>query len=99
MINKKLTRTILVGASVLSATVIMPELAMASAKFDINAGVTAAATPLVTALDAHWGKGVLLSGGAAALIGEGDSRQRAIRAAIGCAASGGVVLALLAMLN
>ena len=65
----------------------------------INAGVKAATDPLIKAIDDHWGKAVLLTGCAGAVIGEGDARQRAVRAAITSAAAGGVVLALLAMLT
>lgn len=75
-----------------------PEIALAG-KFDINAGVKAATDPLIKAVDDHWGKAVLLTGCAGAVIGEGDARQRAVRAAITSVAAGGVVLALLAMLT
>ena len=84
--------------SVLLILIILPEIALA-AKFDINAGVKAATDPLIKAIDDHWGKAVLLTGCAGAIIGEGDARQRAVRAAFTSAAAGGVVLALLAMLN
>ena len=77
---------------------ILPEVALAS-KFDINAGVKAATDPLIKAIDDHWGKAVLLTGCAGAMIGEGDARQRAVRAAITSVGAGGVVLALLAMLT
>ena len=77
---------------------ILPEMAFAG-KFDIDAGVKAATDPLINAVDDHWGKAVLLTGCAGAVIGEGDARQRAVRAAITSAAAGGVVLALLAMLT
>ena len=87
-----------VGLSALGALSMLPEIALAS-KFDINAGVKAATDPLIKAVDDHWGKAVLLTGCAGAVIGEGDARQRAIRAAITSAAAGGVVLALLAMLT
>ena len=86
------------AASVLVILTILPEIALAS-KFDINAGVKAATDPLIKAIDDHWGKAVLLTGCAGAVIGEGDARQRAVRAAITSAAAGGVVLALLAMLT
>lgn len=82
----------------LVAVAVLPEIALAS-KFDINAGVTAATAPLIKAVDDHWGKAVLLTGCAGAIIGEGDARQRAVRAAITSAAAGGVILALLAMLT
>jgi hypothetical protein len=86
------------GLSALLILTILPEITLAS-KFDIDAGVTAATTPLIKAIDDHWGKAVLLTGCAGAVIGEGDARQRAVRALITSAAAGGVVLALLAMLT
>lgn len=89
---------LVVGLSALAALSMLPEIALAS-KFDINAGVKAATDPLIKAVDDHWGKAVLLTGCAGAVIGEGDARQRAVRAAITSAAAGGVVLALLAMLT
>jgi hypothetical protein len=86
------------GLSVLIILSVLPETILA-AKFDINAGVKAATDPLIKAIDDHWGKAVLLTGCAGAMIGEGDARQRAVRAAITSVAAGGVVLALLAMLT
>lgn len=70
-----------------------------AANFNLETGVKAALDPIVTALKAHWGKGVLISGLASALLGEGDGRQRAMKAGFGAAAGGGVVLGLLAMLD
>ena len=67
--------------------------------FNLDTGVKAALDPIVDALKAHWGKGVLISALASALLGEGDGRQRAMRAGFGAAAGGGVVLGLLAMLG
>lgn len=92
-----LAKSLVCGAIAVSLGMLLPEIALAG--FDIDKGVKAAADPLVKGLTDHWGKGVLLSGGAAALIGEGDPRQRAIRAGVGCGASGGVMLLLLAMLS
>ena len=69
------------------------------AAFDVDAGVKAATDPLIKGLTDHWGKGVMLTGVGSALIGEGDSRQRAICAGIGCAAAGATVLGLLALLK
>ena len=69
------------------------------AAFDVDAGVKAATDPLIKGLTDHWGKGVMLTGVGSALIGEGDSRQRAIRAGIGCAAAGATVLGLIALLK
>ena len=87
-----------IGLTALATIAILPEIALAS-KFDINAGVAAATGPLIQAVNDHWGKAVLLTGVAGAVIGDGDARQRAVRAAITSAAAGGVILALLAMLT
>lgn len=84
--------------STLFAMALFPEIAL-TGKFDINAGVKAATDPLIKAVDEHWGKAVVLTGCAAAVIGEGDARQRAVRAGMASTAAGGVVLALLAMLT
>jgi hypothetical protein len=86
------------GVSVVAALMILPEIALA-AKFDIDAGVTAGTAPFVKALSDHWGKAVLLSGGGAAIVGEGDGRQRAVRALIAAGSAGGAILGLLAMLT
>jgi hypothetical protein len=72
---------------------------IAWAKFDIDAGVAAAANPIIAGIEAHWGKGVILTSASAALFGEGDGRQRAIRAGIAAGAAGGVVLGMIAMLK
>lgn len=96
--TKKLGTVIALGASVIIASTIFPEIALAS-KFDIDAGVKAATDPVIKAINDHWGKAVVITGTAAAVVGEGDARQRAVRAAFASTAAGGVVLALLAMLT
>ena len=70
-----------------------------ASKFDIDAGIAAATDPMIKGIKDHWGKGVLLTSAAGALIGEGDARQRGVRAGITAALSGGVILALIAMLT
>ena len=100
--NKKLTtRKLVKGLALASMSitggVLFAEIAWA--KFDIDAGVAAAANPIIAGIEAHWGKGVILTSGSAALFGEGDGRQRAIRAGVAAAAAGGVVLGLIAMLK
>jgi len=70
---------------------------IAWAKFDIDAGVAAGANPLIAGIEAHWGKGVIITGTGAALFGEGDGRQRAIRAGVAAGCAGAVVLGLVAM--
>ena len=99
MIKSNQTKTYIVfGVTVAIAATLLPEIALAS-KFDLDAGVKAATDPIMKMVDDHWGKGVLLSGVASALIGEGDARQRAVRAGIAATAAGGVILALQAMLK
>ncbi len=72
---------------------------LAFAKFDIDAGVAAATNPIIAGIEAHWGKGVILTSTAAALFGEGDGRQRAMRAGVAAGAAGAVVLGVVAMLK
>ena len=72
---------------------------LAASKFDIDAGVKAATDPIIKGINDHWGKAVVITGTAGAVVGEGDARQRATRAAFAATAAGGVVLALLAMLT
>jgi steroid 5-alpha reductase family enzyme len=98
--NKQRQIAIILAVTIpaLLAVTMLPEIALAG-KFDINAGIKAATDPLIKAIDDHWGKAVLITGCAAAVIGEGDARQRAVRAGISSTAAGGVVLALLAMLT
>jgi hypothetical protein len=85
----------LIGAC---ALVMLPEIACAS-KFDIDAGIKAATDPLIKAVTDHWGKAVLLTGATGAIVGEGDARQRVVRAGITASAAGGVIMALIAMLS
>jgi hypothetical protein len=95
--TNKFTKSLAIGAAVASATILIP--LIAEATFDVNAGVTAATKPLIDGVTAHWGKAVLLSGVALALIGEGDPKQRAVRAIIGCGGAGATVLGLIALLS
>ena len=41
----------------------------------------------------------MLTGGGAALFGEGDGRQRAIRAAVAAGSAGAVILGMVALLT
>ncbi len=63
--------------------------------FDIDKGVKAATDPLLKGISEHWGKAVAISGVTTAIVSEGDMRTRAVRAGIGCGASGAVVMAVL----
>ena len=54
---------------------------------------------LITGVETHWSKGVLLTGVGAALMGEGDGWQRGRRALIGCGGAGAVILGLIATLK
>lgn len=96
--RRQIVKILAITVPVLLALAVLPEIALAG-KFDINAGIKAATDPLIKAIDDHWGKAVVITGCAAAVIGEGDARQRAVRAGIASTAAGGVVLALLAMLT
>jgi hypothetical protein len=98
-INHKHIKTcLIVSTSVIAISLILPEIALAS-KFDIDAGVRAATDPIIKGIKDHWGKAVVITGTAGAIVGEGDARQRATRAAFAATAAGGVVLALIAMLT
>ena len=96
--HKRIGVVLGVGLSVALASIILPEIAIA-AKFDIDAGVKAATDPVIKGIGDHWGKAVAITGTAGAVVGEGDARQRATRAAFAAVAAGAVVLALLAMLT
>jgi hypothetical protein len=95
--TKKLIKGLVLASIAMSGGMLFAEIAWA--KFDIDAGVAAAANPIIAGIEAHWGKGVILTSGSAALFGEGDGCQRAIRAGVAAAAAGGVVLGLIAMLK
>jgi hypothetical protein len=92
-------KVIALGATAVGISLLGAEVANAAARFDLNAGVNAAATPLIQGVRDHWAKVVFLSGAATATIGEGDPRQRAQRAVVGCVAGGAVILGLIAMLG
>ena len=96
--HKQIGVCLAIGASIALASIILPEIALAS-KFDIDAGVKAATDPIIKGIKDHWGKAVVITGTAGAVVGEGDARQRATRAAFAATAAGGVVLALIAMLT
>ncbi|NRB10186.1 MAG: hypothetical protein HRU35_01005 [Rickettsiaceae bacterium] len=63
--------------------------------FNIDQGVKAATDPLLKGIKDHWGKAVAISGVTTAIVSDGDMRTRAVRAGIGCGASGAVVMAVL----
>ena len=95
MATNKLVQQCKTGSRILLSTTLAFLCCCASTAygaFDLNAGVEAATAPLIGALDAHWGKGVLLASGVSALLGEGDARQRAQRAAVGGTVAAAVVL-------
>ena len=96
--SKQFKTGVITLGSVLAISILVPEIALAS-KFDIDAGVKAATDPIIKGINDHWGKAVVITGTAGAVVGEGDARQRATRAAFAATAAGGVVLALLAMLT
>ena len=95
--TKKLIKGLALASIAMTGGVLFAEIAWA--KFDIDAGVAAAANPIIAGIEAHWGKGVIMTSGAAALFGEGDGRQRAIRAGMTAGAAGAVILGMIAMLK
>lgn len=97
--SKQFKTGVITLGSVLAISILVPEIVMAASKFDIDAGVKAATDPIIKGINDHWGKAVVITGTAGAVVGEGDARQRATRAAFAATAAGGVVLALLAMLT
>lgn len=60
-------------------------------------GIKAATGPLIESIKTHWGKAVFITGCISALIGEGDAKQRVVRAAISAIAAGSVILGLMAI--
>lgn len=86
-----------IGLIAVASTILCSEVAMAG--FDVDAGVDAATKPIIDGIKAHWGKGVLMTGAGSALIGEGDPRQRAVRAGIGAGSAGMIILGLVALLT
>ena len=67
---KHLTKGLIYASAITAGVMCFTEVAYA--KFDIDAGVAAATDPLIKGIKDHWGKGVMLTGGGAALFGEGD---------------------------
>ncbi len=102
---KTVVRNALVIGAAIGASVLLANAAFAAGdgagttKFNIDAAVTAAADPGIAALDAHWPKGAIITGGASAILGEGDARQRAVRAVIGAIVCGGSMKLLFAALT
>lgn len=94
---KKFSSYAFYGLTAIGLGVLMSEVALA--KFDIDAGVAAATSPVLKGLSDHWGKGILISGLATAMLGEGDLRQRSLKAGMGSGFGAIVVLGLFAMLG
>jgi hypothetical protein len=98
-IKTKFAKILFCGVVCVGAGLVLSEVTLATAKFDIDAGATGGATPLIDGIKAHWGKVVLLTAAASALFGEGDPKQRVVRAFCGSGASGAFMLGLIAMLT
>ena len=62
---KKLTKGAIYVGAITSCVVGFSEIAYA--KFDVDAGVTAATGPIIKGIGDHWGKGVLIAASGAAL--------------------------------
>ncbi len=93
---KKVRSYAFYAALAVGAGLMMSELAFAT-KMDIDGAVKTSYGPLGKAIADHWGKAVLVSGAATAMVGEGDLRHRASRAAMGSLGAGGFMLFLLAL--
>ena len=59
--------------------------------FDLDAGANALLNPMVAVIGDHFGKAVLASCAAGALVAQGDMRTRAIGAGIGGLLAGGML--------
>ena len=96
-VKNHLSLSLALGLGFIGTMALMPELALA-AGLDIDAGVKAATDPLVKGIENHWGKAVLICSAASGLfLGEGDMRQRTMRAGVGGVISGAFILGLLQM--
>jgi len=78
-------------------SILIPSFAADAINWD--AMVTAMVDPPIAALKAHWGKGILISGGGSAILGGGDPRERAERAGKGAVFGAAVILGLIAGLG
>jgi hypothetical protein len=63
-----------------------------AAAFDLDKGIKAMFVPMEKAIDDHYGKALLASTAGNALLGQGDLRERGVRAGIGACVGGGVML-------
>lgn len=66
-------------------------------RMNLEHGAQAFFNPLINLIENNWGKAVMLASGGAAIMGEGDLRQRGIRAAIGAGVAGATIAGLLAV--
>ncbi|MBP7189644.1 MAG: hypothetical protein KA998_00140 [Rickettsiaceae bacterium] len=66
-------------------------------KVNLETGAKAFFDPLINLIENNWGKAVMLASGGSAIMGEGDLRQRGIRAGIGAGVAGATIVGLLAM--
>lgn len=96
-IKKRVLNSIALVIGCIGGSLLFSE--MAFAKFDINAASVAASEPLINALEAHWGKVLLITSSTAGLFGEGDGIQRIKRAGGFAIAGGAGILGLLALLK
>ncbi|MGC0372183.1 MAG: hypothetical protein DGJ47_000890 [Rickettsiaceae bacterium] len=91
-------KNIVTVGGIICSSFMLTEYVFAAGELNIDESVTAMMDPLTAAIKKHWMKIVAMFGIGAAIMGEGDMRQRAFRAGGGVIASSAVVLALIAML-
>lgn len=102
--KRKRARVIKAGLAVCAGlaaiAVILPEIALATAKFDIDAAVEAGADPWIKGVQEHWGKIIAIATtGTVLFFGQGDASQKAKMGLVGAGLSSTAVIAILALLG
>ncbi len=88
---------ICIGGAFLIGAIIVPEVALATT-FNLDAGAQAILNPLRALIRDYWLTVVGISAASSGIFfGEGDLKQKAIKAAIGGSLAGGVMMAIQAM--
>lgn len=97
-LQSNLKKTAIVGGVIVAGCALSNSAFAAAGGLDIKSAVDAMMTPIISMVRDHWVKAIAISGIGSAILGEGDMRQRAIRAAGGVLIASGVVLAMLSMI-
>lgn len=71
----------------------------ADAALNIEGAITTSTAPVIAAVKKYWTSFLMLPAAGSAFIGEGDLRQRAVRAAIGTTVAGMVMMGIIAFLG